>query len=304
MIAKGFHERPKRGQQMRIVEDVSELRRLVSAAKRQGRTVTFVPTMGALHEGHATLMRSAAYDDDNLVVASVFVNPTQFGVNEDFTRYPRDTKGDAEKSAAAGVDVLFMPSVDAIYPVEQTKAWVNVEGLTEALCGHARPTHFRGVTTVVAKLFNIVQPDEAFFGEKDYQQLSAIRRMVKELLWPIRVVGVPTVREADGLAMSSRNAYLTPQERAQAPALYEALGLAKGAFLGGERRSEVLGELVRAHIAAKCAVGVVDYIEIVDPYDLRPLNTGVGERALIALAVQVGKARLIDNLRLDEGGEG
>jgi pantoate--beta-alanine ligase len=298
MIARSIHDRPRRGQQMRIVEDAAELRRLITAARRQGRTITFVPTMGALHEGHMTLMRRAAYDDDNLVVASVFINPTQFGPTEDLSRYPRDVRGDAEKSAAAGVDVLFMPDLKTMYPFPDTQTWVNVSGLSQDLCGRARPTHFRGVATVVAKLFNIVQPDEAFFGEKDYQQLCVIRRMVTELMWPIRVVSVETIREPDGLAMSSRNAYLTPEQRAQAPSLYQALRDARQRFSDGLRCRDTLTQHILDDIHTRCPLGTLDYLDVVDPLTLSPAPSTLPDEALIALAVQVGRARLIDNILL------
>jgi pantoate--beta-alanine ligase len=285
---------------MRIVEDAAELRRLIAAARRQGRTITFVPTMGALHAGHMTLMRRAAYDDDNLVVASVFVNPTQFGPAEDLSRYPRDVRGDAEKSAAAGVDVLFMPSVHTMYPTPDTFTWVTVDALSQDLCGHARPTHFRGVATVVTKLFNLVQPDEAFFGQKDYQQLCVIRRMVRELLLPIQVIGVPTVREPDGLAMSSRNAYLTPDARAQAPALYQALQLAHHRFSLGCRDRDALLALVQAHLTTCCPLGTPDYIRFAHPDTLAPSPPTLDDATLLAVAVHLGSARLIDNILLHE----
>ncbi len=276
---------------------ISEVRATLDEARARGNSVGMVPTMGALHEGHLSLIRAARAEND-LVVVSIFVNPTQFGPNEDLDRYPRDLERDRALCAEAGADLVFSPTAGEMYP-EAFSTWVDVEGLTTGLCGRSRPGHFRGVCTVVTKLLNICQPDRAYFGEKDAQQLAVITRMVRDLNMRVRVVPCPTVREADGLAMSSRNARLTAEARAQAPALYRALSAARDLVRGGERDAAVLERAIRA-IVAGAPLGEIDYIEIVDADDLTPVSTVAGT-CLIALAVRFGDVRLIDNTRVTAG---
>lgn len=279
---------------IRCIREIVELRSLVQNAKAAGQSVGFVPTMGALHEGHLSLVRRARADND-LVIVSVFVNPTQFGPREDFDRYPRDLVRDLTLCEQAGADAVFAPSAPDMYPPGFC-TWVNVEGLTEGLCGRSRPGHFRGVCTVVAKLFNICQPDRAYFGEKDAQQLVVVRRMVQDLNFPIEIVPCPTVREPDGLAMSSRNMLLTREQRQQAPALYKALKEADRLIKTGVKDTATLKEAIAA-VLGEASLGQVDYIEIVDADTLAPVETVQGE-CLIALAVRFGEVRLIDNIRV------
>lgn len=276
---------------MDTVETIAAVRSRVARARARGLTVGFVPTMGYLHEGHLTLIRKAR-ESCGYVVASIFVNPTQFGPGEDYETYPRDPERDAALAGEAGADVLFCPSVREMYP-DGYATYVTVEGMTTKLCGVFRPTHFRGVATVVAKLFNIVDPDLAFFGEKDYQQLLVVRRMAADLNMRVRVVGVPTVREADGLAMSSRNVYLNQSERAAAVVLSRSLEAARRAHAAGERRAAELSGLVRRMIEAE-PLARVDYVEIYGLPDLTDIELVDGP-ALLALAVRFGKTRLIDN---------
>jgi pantoate--beta-alanine ligase len=258
--------------------------------------VGLVPTMGAFHEGHLSLMRRAR--ECGCVVVSVFVNPTQFGAGEDYQRYPRELDRDAALARKVGVDVLFAPSVEDIYPAGGS-TFVEVTGLTEGLCGAHRPGHFRGVATVVAKLLNIVAPDRAYFGEKDYQQLQVVRRMVRDLRIPIEIVACPTVREPDGLAMSSRNAYLSPEERRAAAVLSCALTTAQAMVRAGTMGADDL--LTRtAEIIAAEPLARLQYAELVHPETLTPVES-VGPEAVLALAVFIGETRLIDNLRLTAG---
>ncbi len=254
------------------------------------------PTMGALHAGHASLMDLAAAETD-FVVVSIFVNPTQFAPSEDLAAYPRTPREDADLCREHKVDLILAPSVQEIYGGGSATE-VTVKSLSATLCGRSRPTHFAGVCTIVAKLFNIVQPSTAFFGAKDFQQVAIIRRMVNDLNFPLVVRLCPTVREADGLAMSSRNKYLSPEERQQAPALYEALKLA-GQMIRRDRPpvSKVI-EAMRAHLSARATLGAIDYIQIVDPSELTDLQR-TDRPVLIALAVKFGKARLIDNMLVD-----
>ena len=277
---------------MKIVEKVKEMQAISLAEKRVGKRVGFVPTMGYLHEGHLSLVRRARREND-VVVVSIFVNPTQFGPNEDFERYPRDLKRDAELLKREGVDYLFHPKAEEMYPPGYS-TFVEVEGLTETLCGAKRPGHFRGVATIVTKLLNIVQPDRAYFGEKDFQQLQVIKRLVRDLNIPVEVVGCPIVREKDGLALSSRNTYLSSEERESALALYRGLKLAKELFESGERNAERIKREVERLILSHPKVSKVDYVEIVDSETLKPVKE-VKEGDTIALAVFVGKTRLIDN---------
>lgn len=271
----------------------AEARRL----KAQGHRLALVPTMGALHDGHLALVTEAKKHADRVAV-SIFVNPTQFGPNEDLDRYPRDLGGDMQKLETVGCDAVFAPAVDEMYPFGQQDedVWVSVGGLDAHLDGPMRPGHFRGVTTVVTKLFHACLPDVAVFGQKDAQQLAILRRMTRALLFPVEIVGLPTVREPDGLAMSSRNRYLSPDERAQAPVLHRALQRIGTLVAGGERRSEVLVEAGRAEIAAE-ALAHVQYVAVVDAATLAPVETlAPGQKALVALAVVFGTTRLIDNL--------
>jgi pantoate--beta-alanine ligase len=276
---------------MRTVRTVSQLRSAVSAERRTGRSIGLVPTMGALHEGHLSLIRRA-HESCDVVVVSLFVNPTQFAPGEDLDAYPRDERRDAELAAAAGADLLFAPAVGEIYPDGFATA-VEVAGLAEVLEGASRgPEHFRGVTTVVAKLFNLVGPEVAFFGRKDAQQALVIARMARDLDFPVRIEVCPTVREADGLALSSRNAYLRPAERRRAVALHRALVAAERSVARGER------DAVAVARAARSAMQPYDvepeYLELVSPDTLSPVATIDGE-TLLAVAAQVGAARLIDN---------
>lgn len=272
---------------MRVVRTRAELREARAALPGP---VGFVPTMGALHEGHASLVRRARADCAS-TVASIFVNPTQFGANEDLSRYPHDEQGDLALLEGLGVDLVFLPGVEEIYPPAHTMA-VDVGALGEVLEGAARPGHFRGVATVVTILFNLVAPDKAFFGQKDGQQSVVIRRLVSDLGLPIEVVVCPTVREADGLAMSSRNRYLTADERAQAPALNRALQAAAGALAAGEKSAESLRAVLRRELTA-ASLGSVDYVSVADAQTLQELDV-VDRPALASLAVRFPSARLID----------
>jgi pantoate--beta-alanine ligase len=274
---------------------VREVRAAVASWKKEQLSVALVPTMGYLHEGHQSLMERAASENDRVVV-SIFVNPLQFGPHEDLERYPQDPERDALCCARGGVHLIFRPQPDVMYPPD-FHTTITVNTLTEGLCGKSRPTHFAGVCTVVCKLLNIVGPDRAYFGQKDAQQLAVIRRMARDLDIPADIVACPIVREGDGLARSSRNIYLLPEERKAALALSRSLRLAEKAVAGGERESAVLTALIRETLAAEPAIGI-DYIEIVDPASMRPLSRLAGP-ALIALAAQIGRARLLDNVVVD-----
>lgn len=262
------------------------------------KRVVLVPTMGALHEGHVQLVKVAREmaGPDGFVAVSIFVNPLQFGPNEDFARYPRELETDAAKCREAGADVIFAPEVAEVYPADRSTIVLETS-LSKVLCGASRPGHFDGVCTVVAKLFNYFQPDDAVFGKKDYQQLAIIRRMVRDLNFPITLHGIDTVREADGLAMSSRNRYLSAEERAQAPALQQALQLARQGWLDGIPDAAQLIETARQHLATRAPAVRMDYLSVVDAATLQPLET-VTSNGLMALAVFFGKARLIDNIEL------
>jgi pantoate--beta-alanine ligase len=287
---------------MQVTHDIPATRAAI-ARVREGilapaRRIGFVPTMGYLHAGHVSLIE-AAKRDATFVVVSIFVNPTQFGPHEDYGRYPRDTAGDLAKCEAAGVDLVFLPPVEAMYNPDASTT-VHVARLTDTLCGPMRPGHFDGVATVVAKLFNIVQPDRAYFGQKDAQQLAVIRRMVRDLDMPIEIVGCPTVREPDGLAMSSRNAMLSPDERQRALALYRALTAAREMVQRGESDPHVItAEMSRIVGAARPQR--VDYISLVNPEKMQPVERISGP-VLVALAVRIGQTRLIDNLLVDPAG--
>ncbi len=271
-----------------------DMRNWSNDAHRQGSRIGLVPTMGYLHEGHLSLVRLSR-DRADVSVVSIFVNPMQFGPAEDLERYPRDEDGDRAKLEESGVDVLYMPTGDAMYG-DGYQTTVNVAEVTTGLCGDARPVHFQGVTTVVAKLFNTVCPDVAVFGEKDYQQLATIRRMVRDLDWGIEVVGGPIVREPDGLAMSSRNFYLSPDEREAALALSRSLDEARRALRSGEVEADAILDRVRTVLATEPLVQL-EYAAVVDTESLRPIDR-IDSNALLALAAQVGKTRLIDNTLL------
>jgi len=283
---------------MAVIERIPALRVWLGEARAAGRRIGLVPTMGYLHEGHLSLVRAARGDCD-IVVVSVFVNPTQFGPNEDFDRYPRDFERDRRLCAEAGVDAIFHPLVDEMYPSGPPFTTVSVSRLSAGLCGRSRPTHFAGVATVVAKLLNIVAPDRAYFGEKDYQQLAVIRTMVRDLDIPVEIVGCPTVREPDGLAMSSRNTLLTPEARAQAPILHRALLRGRDMVASGEADPCAVTEAVREMIQS-ADLAEIDYIEVVGTDDLQP-PARLDGRVLVAVAVRFGGVRLIDNTVVGNG---
>lgn len=279
---------------MQIVHTVADMQRTADALRAAGRRIGLVPTMGYLHAGHTSLITFARRRAD-IVVVSLFVNPTQFGPGEDYRTYPRDLERDLRLIRETGGDVVFNPSAEEMYPPDFA-ASVQVERLTEGLCGASRPGHFRGVTTVVAKLFNAIKPHFAVFGQKDAQQCLVIRRMARDLGMDVEISIAPTVREPDGLAMSSRNVYLNPDERAQATALHRALSLAGRMVESGERDPAAVISRMRALIAERPAARI-DYVAIVDTGRLEPVDRLAGE-ILVALAVRFGKARLIDNIIL------
>ena len=282
---------------MITVSTVRELRAECDAARAVGNRVGFVPTMGYFHAGHRSLMRRARHES-NLVVVSLFVNPLQFAPTEDLAAYPRDLAGDAAAAEAEGVDVLFTPTVDEMYP-QPIRTTVHVEGLTEGLCGKARPTHFDGVTTVVAKLFSMVGPCAAYFGRKDAQQLAVVKRMAADLNLPVEVVGCALVREPDGLAMSSRNAYLDADDRRAATVLSRALHEAAAEVVNGARDADAVRRVLTGLIGTEPRVQL-DYAEVVDALDLAPVDRIDGD-VLVAVAANVGRARLIDNMGLSVG---
>ena len=279
---------------MKIIRTSAEMRETAASLRRAGRRIGFVPTMGCLHDGHLSLVRLARQHAD-VVVLSLFVNPTQFGPQEDFNKYPRDFARDEALCRTAGVDVLFHPATEDMYPGGHS-TFVEETALSRGLCGVTRPGHFRGVTTVVARLFNIVLPDIAVFGEKDAQQLRVIRRMTRDMGFGIGIIPGPTMREPDGLAMSSRNQYLSPPERAQALVLKRALDKAAALYAAGERRSETFLVAMRS-ILNSAPLARIDYVEIVDDETLDQV-VAIERPALVALAVFVGKTRLIDNVVL------
>ena len=282
---------------MEIITSIKALRSYLKRARSAGRSIGFVPTMGFLHEGHLSLMRRARREND-LVVVSIFVNPTQFSPNEDLAAYPRDEQRDTALMQSAGVDIAFFPEAAEIYP-QGFKTYVEVQGaITRVLCGISRPTHFRGVTTVVAKLFHLVAPDKAYFGQKDAQQVAVIRQMVRDLDFDLQVVVCPIQREADGLAMSSRNTYLSPRQRADAVILYRSLcEAARQIQEDGQRSAPAIVQSIKERIST-VPEAVVDYIEVVNANDLTTLEVLEGE-ILIALAVKFGRTRLIDNLQIN-----
>ena len=279
---------------MQTVKTISELRSIVKAHKKNGSVIGFVPTMGFLHEGHLSLMKEAKIKTD-FVVVSIFVNPTQFGPNEDLASYPRDLARDSELCASVGVDLIFAPEVSEMYAAGYS-TYVDCEGnITKQLCGASRPSHFKGVTSVVSKLFNIVQPDFAFFGQKDAQQVAVIEKMVRELDFDLEIISCPIVREKDGLAMSSRNTYLSATERQDALALSRALEHVKVLIANGETQVAVLVQEMRG-IIEKSPSAQIDYIQIVDAKTLEGIQI-LNSDFLVALAVKIGKTRLIDNFR-------
>jgi len=279
---------------MEVVERAADVQGRCEEMRLAGKILGLVPTMGFLHEGHLELMRVARKHAD-VVLISIFVNPKQFGPNEDFKNYPRDMKGDLAKAGSVGVDIAFTPPVEDMYP-EGSQTTVAVGPLTRHLCGLSRPGHFDGVTTVVAKLFNITKPHIAVFGQKDYQQLTVIARMVKDLNMDLQIIGVPTVREPDGLAMSSRNSYLSPEDRNSALCLKKSMDLADRMFDQGERKAgqiqEAVKDLILSHPFTR-----IDYVTLCHPATLEDMEI-LQEQALLALAVKVGKTRLIDNCLL------
>jgi pantoate--beta-alanine ligase len=281
---------------MQVVHTRTQLHNALQKMRVSAKSVGLVPTMGYLHAGHGSLIRRARQENDGVVV-SVFVNPTQFGPNEDLATYPRDAEKDMALMRDEGVDVAFSPAVEEVYPPGYT-TYVEVEGpMTKTLCGRTRPGHFRGVTTIVSKLFHLVAPDRAYFGQKDAQQLAVIEQMTRDLDFPVRIVGCPIVREPDGLAMSSRNVYLTEGQRAQAPTISRALFQAADMIRNGQRdAAPVVRSIKNAFITIDSAA--IDYVSIVDARTLADLETLEGE-VLIAVAVRLGRTRLIDNIRIE-----
>lgn len=281
---------------MRIISTVSEMQAAANSLRSQGKTIGFVPTMGFLHEGHLSLMRTARSAD--IVVASIFVNPTQFGPSEDFDRYPRDVEGDRAKCESAGVDILFLPEVKEMYP-DTPSVFVTVDGISELLEGAIRPGHYRGVATVVTKLFHAVKPHTAFFGQKDFQQCAVIKRMVQELNMDVQIAVQPTIRERDGLAMSSRNTYLSAEERRSAPVIFRALSAAEQLVQAGIVEIEKIKKKVQDTLLEEKEMRI-DYVEVVDPETLAPLSEAQANMAVL-VAVRLGRTRLIDNIVLKAG---
>lgn len=278
---------------MKIARTIKEVKEIISQYRRKkGGIIGFVPTMGALHLGHLSLVRRARVETD-FVVVSIFVNPLQFGPHEDYRQYPRDFKSDEVLLKREGVDLIFYPTPRIMYP-SSFSTYVEETSLSKVLCGKSRPTHFRGVTTVVAKLFNLIGPDISYFGQKDYQQAQIIKRMVQDLNFSLKIKVLPIVREPDGLAMSSRNAYLNPEERKDAPVLFEALKLCKKLILEGERDAGKLKKKMKKFISLR-KTARVDYVEIVEAENLKRMKRLKG-RVLIGLAVFINKTRLIDNM--------
>ncbi len=285
---------------MEVVRTIAEARRAVAAARQTGRRIGFVPTMGALHAGHVALI-DAARRADTWPVVSIFVNPTQFAPHEDFDRYPRDEAGDFAICRTAGTGLVFAPAPAEIYP-PPAHTQIHIAELTRGLCGPHRPGHFDGVALVVTKLLNIIQPDEAYFGEKDYQQLAIVRQLVRDLNLPVNIVGCPTVREPDGLALSSRNRYLSPEERRRAAGLPRALLAARAAALAGENDARLLEQQTRAQIERDARPDRIDYVSIVDGETLAAIER-VNIQAVLAAAIWMGRTRLIDEIKLMKDGD-
>ena len=277
---------------MEVIQTIKEMKEFSSRTRREGKTIALVPTMGYFHEGHLSLMREGRKQGDLLVI-SLFINPTQFSPNEDFKNYPKDFEGDRKMAEEVGVDVFFAPDASDMYPPDH-QTIVRVEKVTQSLCGKSRPTHFQGVATVVLMLFEIVTPHVAIFGEKDYQQLVTIQQMVRDLHMSVEVVGMPTVREADGLAMSSRNTHLLPEERKAASSLYRSLQKAKELLQKGERKTDRILQEMKGILQSEPLVRI-DYVQICDAYTLQDLDRIEGD-VVVALAAYLGKTRLIDNL--------
>lgn len=283
---------------MKLVKTVAELQKIVKETKKAGKSIGLVPTMGALHEGHASLIK-AAHAENDFTIVSDFVNPTQFGPTEDLDAYPRTLDHDCKLAEEMGADVLFAPSPNEMYP-SRDMTWVEVTGdITKVLCGRTRPIHFRGVATVVSKLFNLAQPDKAYFGQKDAQQAQVLKRMVKDLFFPLEIRVMPIVREADGLAKSSRNVYLNKAERSAAVILSKALAKAKAAFEAGERDSAKLIALVTEMIQTE-PLSNIDYVEMYQLPDLTSAEKTITTDHLLAVAVKFGTTRLIDNIILQK----
>ena len=280
---------------MRIVESIKDVRATVKEWKAKGLKVGFVPTMGYLHEGHRSLMEEARKHNDKVVV-SIFVNPMQFGPTEDLESYPRDLEKDAKLCEGVGVDLIFHPEPEEMYE-KGFCSYVDMNGLTTELCGKTRPTHFRGVQTVVLKLFNIVKPDNAYFGQKDAQQLAVIKRMVADLNVDVKITGCPIIREEDGLAKSSRNTYLNAEERQAALILSKSLAIGKKLIEQGEKNAAVIKKAIADNIATE-PLAKIDYVDVVDFATITPVDT-IGESVLVAIAVYIGKTRLIDNFIIE-----
>lgn len=283
---------------MKITEYISVLRENIDKARGQGKLVVLIPTMGFLHYGHLSMAEDARNQDEDheniYIVMSIFVNPLQFGPNEDFDKYPRNLIRDSRLAQEAGVDMLFVPSVEEMYLDGVSLTTVNVSKVTDELCGAHRPGHFQGVATVVNKLFNIVLPDVAYFGQKDYQQFVVIKQMVKDLNIPVKLIAAPTIREADGLAMSSRNSYLTEEQRAQAPVLYRSLQEGAAQILAGERNPDVIRDEIMKRISEE-SKGKIEYVELRNADNLAQIES-ISCTVVIALAVHFGATRLIDNI--------
>lgn len=280
---------------MKIIRSIAQMQKLSRQLAAKGKRIALVPTMGYLHEGHLSLIRKGKQKAD-IVITTIFVNPTQFGPRDDLTKYPRDEKGDIKKISKAGGDIVFMPKASDIYP-KDFQTWVSVEQLTQTLEGAARPGHFRGVTTIVAKFFTITRPDVVLFGMKDYQQAMVLRRMTYDLGFPIQFIIAPTVREKDGLAMSSRNSYFTPEQRKDAICLYRALQTAKAMVKSGEKRSGEIGTKMRHTIYSICPIADIEYIAFTDMNSLT-VQTKIEKNTICSLAVRVHGVRLIDNMKL------
>lgn len=283
---------------MKIVENITPLKKNIEIARKQGKTIVLIPTMGFLHSGHLSMVQGARKQDQNhkniYIVMSIFVNPLQFGPAEDFEKYPRNLERDGKLAQEAGVDILFVPSVQEMYPEGQSLTAVSVSQITDSLCGAHRPGHFQGVATVVAKLFNIVFPDQAYFGQKDFQQCIVIKQLTRDLNFPVKITVFPTVRESDGLAMSSRNAYLNAEHRQQAQVLYRSLQEGASLISEGEVRTETIKEKIRQRIRND-SEGKIEYVEIRKADNLVVVET-IECPVVIALAVYFGSTRLIDNM--------
>jgi len=284
---------------MQIIKNIKECKKIINGLKKSGQTTGLVPTMGCLHEGHLSLVKTAKQDCDK-VFMTIFVNPTQFGAGEDFKKYPRDLKKDAALAESAGVDYIFAPEAEEIYR-KGSKTFVEVEGLSAPMCGKKRPGHFKGVATIVLKLFNIVPAGNAYFGEKDYQQLAIIKKMVSDLDLDIKIIPCPTIREKDGLALSSRNKYLLKEERENAPVIYETLKKTKKVIEGGEEDFKLIVKQAIHKIRQTPHVKKIDYFDIRDAETLKEINTRITNMdILIATAVWLGETRLIDNIVIKE----